>query len=131
MARINRTLALTTNTPIRLSDWATSAAAGDLAQPLRALYAQKIWIQLAPGAVGNLKVMLGVKPGVTPTAADGELSAVISPASQSSNTLPGGGFSDPQVPWGSVLGGSEDLTRAWIMGTTGDSAIVTYQTMDQ
>lgn len=130
MARINRTLALSTGVPVRLSDWATSAAAGELAQPLRAMYIQKLWIQLAAGAVNPLKVCLGVKPGVTPTGADGELSALVSPASQSANTLPGGGFSDPQVPWGSVIGGSEDATRAWILGTTGDSAIVTYMTMD-
>ncbi len=130
MARINRTIAFTTGTPVRLSDWATAASSGELAQPLRAMYIQKLWIQGLAGNVNIVSVCLGVKPGVTPTGIDGQLSAQISPASQSANTLPGGGFSDPQVPWGSVIGGSEDATRAWIFGTTGDSAIVTYQTMD-
>ncbi len=124
MARLNRTLALTTGVWIRLSDLATAATAGEQLPPQCVV---NLSLQMKAGGSGLAigSVGLGIPNGTTPTGADGQLTAQLAACTA---TAPGGQFYINQTSYGSPLSGIADLTRAWISGTSGDSMIVSYDT---
>lgn len=128
MARINKTIALTTSAVIRVWDLVTAAPAGEAAQPLPPQNCINFNAQMQHGGTGNLGyILLGAKPGYTPNpATNGDLSAEIAP---STSTAPGGSFYQNQSSFGSPLAGTLDLTRTYVAGSTGDSMIVTYDTV--
>jgi hypothetical protein len=125
MARVNRTLTPGT-LPVRLSDFVTSATAGEL---LPSLYVNKLSIQMKDGSTGLGYVFFGIPNGVTPTLPpiDGQLSLEIAAAGASG---PGGQMSDPKFGSG-VLSGTEDVSKAWVAtATNGDKMIISYDTVD-
>jgi hypothetical protein len=125
MARVNRTLTPNAGA-IRLSDFVTAATAGELLAPL---WVNKLSIQMKHGGSGIGYVFLGIKNGATPTLPpiDGQLSLELEPATA---TAPGGQVSDSKFGSG-VLSGTEDVTKCWIAtANSGDSMIVTYDTVE-
>jgi hypothetical protein len=102
--RYNKTLTITSGTPIQLATVPT--------------FARAIFIQMAASGSGIGYVMAGIPPGTTPNhSTSGQLTAQLAPASA---TSPGGNYSD-----NNALG--IDIARIWIDGAnSGDTVIVSW-----
>jgi hypothetical protein len=123
MARFNRTLTIGSG-PVRLSDGATAAVAGEVLPPQ---YVVNFSAQMVHGGSGLGYITLGAANGYTPNQAnDGDLTAEIAPAT---STAPGGFFYQNQQAYGSPLAGTVDLARAWIGGSNpGDKMVLSWDT---
>ena len=128
MARQNITIA-GTGAPIRVFDGATATSASEANPQTPPVWVVNFFVQMKHGGstMGLGYVMTGIPLNVVPNpATSGQLTAELQPATA---TAPGGNYSQNQASFGSINAGTVDIFRAWVQCSSGDSMILSWDTL--